>query len=192
MRTACPTCNGSGTIIESRCGTCRGDGRTKEKVRLQVNVPAGIEDNTRIRLAGEGEPGEAGVPSGDLFLIVHVREHDFFIRRGRDLWLEMPVSFTTMALGGDIEVPTLEGRTQLKVPKGTQSGQVLRLRGLGLPDLHGYGRGDQLVRVVVETPTKLTGEQEELLHRFAALDKTAAKPRDRSFFQKFRELFGDE
>lgn len=192
MRTACPVCRGEGTVVKTPCPSCRGSGRKRKQITLEAPIPAGIEDNTRIRLAGQGEPGDGGGPRGDLFLIVHVREHEYFERHGRDLWLEVPIPFSMAALGGEIEVPTITGRSRLKIPRGTPSGQVLRLRGLGAPDMHGYGRGDQLVRVVVRVPTKLSREQEELLRRLAALDRSKVEPRKRSFFHKVRDFFSDE
>lgn len=190
MKTACPRCGGRGETVENPCTGCRGSGRKRKKVRLEVPVPAGIESGTRIRLAGEGEPGDDGGPRGDLYVFVRVREHEYFVRRGRDLLIEMPVSFAMAALGGDIEVPALDGRVKLPVPKGTQSGQLLRLRGMGMPDVHGYGKGDLFVRVVVETPTKLSTEQEELLRKLAALDKVNVKPHSsRSFIDKLKDFF---
>ncbi|MBI3829159.1 MAG: molecular chaperone DnaJ [Planctomycetes bacterium] len=193
MKTACPRCGGRGETIESPCATCRGSGRKRKKIRLEVPIPAGIESGTRVRLSGEGEPGEHGGPRGDLYVFVRVREHEYFVRRSRDLLIEMPVPFTMAALGGDIEVPTLEGRVKLPVPKSTQSGQLLRLRGLGMPDVHGYGKGDLFVRVVVETPQKLTTEQEELLRKLAALEKVNVKPHSsKSFIDKLKDFFGEE
>ncbi|MCW8129908.1 MAG: molecular chaperone DnaJ [Planctomycetota bacterium] len=193
MKTACPRCGGRGETVESPCGTCRGSGRKRKKIRLEVPIPAGIESGTRIRLAGQGEPGEEGAPRGDLYVFVRVREHEYFLRRGRDLLIEMPIAFTMAALGGDIEVPTLDGRVKLPVPKATQSGQLLRLRGLGMPDVHGYGKGDLFVRVVVETPTKLNAEQEELLRKLAALEKVNVKPHSqKSFIDKLKDFFHDE
>lgn len=191
MRGTCPRCNGRGETIESPCEKCHGSRRERKKVRLEIPIPAGIEDNTRIRLAGEGEPGDDGGPRGDLYVFVRVKEHQYFVRRGNDLLIEMPVPFSMAALGGEIEVPTLDGRVRLSVPKGTQSGQLLRLRGIGITDVHGYGKGDQFVRVAIETPKKLTKEQEELLRKYAELEKVSVKPHERSFFDKLKDLFAE-
>jgi len=176
MRTTCPRCGGQGRTIETPCSDCRGTGRERKKVRIQVDIPAGVEDNTRIRLSGEGEPADEGGPRGDLYVIVRVREHEYFVRRGRDLLVEVPIPYTMAVLGGTIEVPTLEGRVELTVPPATQSGQLLRLRGKGVPDLHGYGRGDLFVRVVIEVPKKVSGEQEDILRQLAKLEKVDTKP----------------
>lgn len=190
MRTTCPRCGGRGVTIESPCPGCKGTGRQRKKIRLEVPIPAGVEDNTRIRLAGQGEPGEEGGPRGDLYVIVRVKEHEFFIRRGRDLLVEMPIAYTMAVLGGEIEVPTLDKKVKLSVPKSTQSGSMLRLRGLGLPDVGGYGKGDLFVRVVIETPKKINKEQEELLRKLAELEHVTTKPTSQSsFFDKLREFF---
>jgi molecular chaperone DnaJ len=194
MRTTCPRCSGKGQTVSTPCTECRGSGRKRKKIRLEVPIPAGIEDGTRIRLSGEGEPSESGGPRGDLYVVVHVKEHDYFVRRGNDLLIEMPIPYTMAALGGEIEVPTLEGRVRLPIPKGTQSGQLLRLRSMGVKDVHGYGKGDQFVRVVIETPKKLSTEQEELLRKLAKLDKVQVSPHERGFFDKVKDFFseGDE
>ncbi|MCZ7645482.1 MAG: molecular chaperone DnaJ [Planctomycetota bacterium] len=190
MRTTCPRCGGRGSTIEAPCESCKGTGRERKKIRLEVPIPAGVEDNTRVRLAGQGEPGDDNGPRGDLYVIVRVKEHDFFIRRGRDLLVEMPIPYTMAVLGGEIEVPTLENRVKLSVPKSTPSGKLLRLRGLGLPDVSGYGRGDLFVRVVIHTPKKVSKEQEELLRKLAELEQVNGKPTSQStFFDKLREFF---
>lgn len=192
MRTTCPRCGGRGQVIESPCLGCRASGRQSKKVRLQVPIPAGIEDNTRIRLQGQGEPGTNSEPRGDLYVFVRVTEHDIYIRRGNDMVLSIPISFTLAALGGEVEVPTLEGRARLVIPKGTQPGKILKMHGLGMPDVHGYGKGDQLVRITVDVPKKLTVDQEELLRKLAVLEKTAVTPHKRSIFGKLRDIFSEE
>jgi molecular chaperone DnaJ len=190
MRTTCPRCGGRGQIVESPCAPCRGTGRQPKKVKLQVKIPAGIHDNTRIRMQGEGEGGSGG--RGDLYVFVSVKEHDMFVRREDDVLLSISIPFTMAALGGEVEVPTLEGRAKLTIPKGTQSGKLLKMTGLGMPDVHGYGKGDQLVRVVVEVPKKLSGEQEELLRKLAALEKTTVTAQKRSILNKIKDFFSEE
>jgi len=169
LQQACPRCRGRGTIIESPCKTCQGAGRVRQDKTLSVKIPAGIDTGDRIRLGGEGEPGQGGGPAGDLYVQVQVRDHAIFHRDGRDLICEMPVSFTTVALGGEIDVPTLAGQVSLKIPAGTQTGKVFRLRGKGMPGLRGAESGDLLCRVLVETPVHLTAEQKDLLERFDQL-----------------------
>jgi molecular chaperone DnaJ len=192
MRTTCPRCAGHGQIIETPCPQCRGSGRQRKRVRLEIPIPAGVEDNTRIRLAGQGEPGDEGGPRGDLYVVVHVREHEYFVRRGRDLLIQVPIHYTMAVLGGETEVPTLTGRVKLPISRGVQSGQLLRLRGLGMPDVHGYGKGDLLVRVVVDVPKRISAEQEELLRKLASLDRTLPQPHRRSLFEKIKDLFSEE
>jgi len=193
MRSACTHCHARGEINESPCAECRGGGRVRKRVRLEVPIPSGIENGTRIRLAGEGDPGEQGGARGDLYIFVKVKEHEYFMRRARDLLIEMPVTYPMAALGGEIEVPTLDARMRLSIPKGTQSGQLLRLRGMGMPDVNRYGKGDLFVRVVIETPTKLTSEQETLLRKLAEIEKVQVKPHSqRTFFDKLKDFFGEE
>ena len=169
LQQTCPRCRGRGTIIETPCKSCNGAGRVRQDKTLSVKIPAGIDTGDRIRLGGEGEPGQGGGPVGDLYVQVQVREHPIFHRDGRDLLCEMPVSFTTVALGGELEVPTLKGKVNLKIPAGTQTGKVFRLRGKGMPGLRGAEPGDMLCRVQVETPVNLTAEQRELLEQFESL-----------------------
>lgn len=186
----CPECGGRGSIITDPCGTCRGMGKVESEKQLSVKIPAGVDTGTRVRLAGEGEPGEQGGAPGDLYVVVHVREHPIFVREDQEVLCEVPISFTQAALGAQIDVPTLEGKVKMKVPAGTQTGKVFRLRGKGIPHLHGGPRGDQHVRVVVETPTELNDKQRELLEQFAALSGEASHPQSKSFFDKVKELFG--
>ena len=159
---------------------------------LSVKVPAGVDTGTRLKLTGEGEPGERGGPPGDLYVVVHVQEHPIFIREDTEVICEVPISFTQAALGASIEVPTLDGKVKMKIPGGTQSGKVFRLRGKGIPHLDGRNRGDQHVRVTVEVPEKLNKKQRELLEQFSALTGEESHPQSKSFFDKVRELFGNE
>ncbi len=192
MRTTCARCGGRGQVVETPCKTCHGSGREAKKLRLEVPIPAGIEDNTRIRLQGQGEVASSGGRRGDLYVFVHVKEHDMFVRKGNDILLSVNIPFTMAALGGEVEVPTLEGRARLSIPRGTQSGKMLKMNGVGMPDVHGYGKGDQLVRVVVEVPKKLSAEQEELLRQLAVLEKTGVTPQKRSLLGKIRDFFNEE
>ena len=192
MRTTCPRCGGHGQTIDTPCPECRGTGRIRKRINLEVAIPAGVEDNTRIRLAGQGEPGDEDGPRGDLYVIVRVRPHEYYVRRGRDMLVEIPIPYTMAVLGGEVEVPTLAGRVKLPIPKATQSGQLLRLRGLGMPDLHGYGKGDLFVRAVIDVPKKVSAEQQELLGKLAALEKPNLQPHQRSFFGKLKDLFSEE
>ena len=172
------------------CGRCRGAGRYESESKLSVKIPPGVDNGTRVRLVGEGEPGEQGGPPGDLYVVAHVKEHPLFVREDAEVLCEVPVSFVQAALGAHVEVPTLEGMVKMRIPAGTQSGKVFRLKHKGIPHLHGGGRGDQHVRVVVETPTDLNGEQRALLEKFAELAGERTQPQMRSFLDKVRELFG--
>jgi len=163
IQQTCPHCRGNGRIVSNPCRTCRGEGRVQESKKLSVNIPAGVDSGDRIRIPGEGEPGENGGPPGDLYVQVALQEHPIFKRDGADLRCEIPVSFPTAALGGDLEVPTLDGRVNLSVPAGTQSGKVFRVRGKGVKPVRGGAKGDMLCRVNVETPVNLTSRQKELL-----------------------------
>jgi len=161
----CPTCHGQGTVIDDPCTRCRGRGRVRDHKTLSVKVPAGVDTGDRIRLAGEGEMGEKGGPPGDLYVQIHVKKHPIFERDDADLRCEMPITITTAALGGELEVPTLEGKVKLKIPAGTQTGKVFRIRGKGVKPVRGGGVGDLLCQVVVETPVNLNDEQKELLQK---------------------------
>jgi molecular chaperone DnaJ len=193
----CPQCRGAGQIIQKPCPKCHGNGQISEQRRLTVKIPAGIATGQRLRLRGEGEGGVAGGPPGNLDVVVQVQEHPFFRREGDDLLCEMPVSFPTLALGGDIKVPTLDGQETVRVPEGTESGTVLRLRGKGMPNVSGRGRGDLHVVVQVITPRKLTREQKRLLEQLAAtIPSQQAEPRgreaadqERSVFERVKDIF---
>lgn len=192
----CPTCNGQGQIIKNPCGQCHGAGRLEKERSLSVNIPAGVETGTRIRLAGEGEAGMRGGPSGDLYIFIEVKEHPIFIRDGKMLACQVPVSMATAALGGEIEVPTIDGgRSRVKVPAGTQTGKQLRLRAKGMPPLrHGAGMhaesGDMLIELSVETPVNLTSRQKELLREFEEI-KADNSPQTSGFFQKIKGFWDD-
>ena len=186
----CSQCGGTGKVVTDPCKTCKGAGRVESESTLSVKIPGGVNAGTRVRLAGEGEIGEAGGPPGDLYVVVHVKEHAFFHREEYEVFVEVPVSFTQATLGAQIEVPTLDGKVKMKVPPGTQGGKTFRLKNKGVPHLHGGGRGDQHVRVVVETPTELNSKQRELLEQFAAACGEDVNPQTRSFFEKVKELFG--
>lgn len=191
ISTTCSQCRGEGTIISDPCPKCQGQGRLRKQESLSVRIPPGVDNGSRLKLRGEGEAGYGGGTPGDLYVIIHVKEHSLFVRQENHIVIEVPISFPQAALGCEIEVPTLEGKVNLKVPSGTQSGKVLRLKGKGIVDLHGYGRGDQLIRVVVETPRSLTTRQRELLEEFAKLDgKAVNHPLSKGFVDQIKKMFG--
>ena len=189
LRTTCPRCRGHGEVIDSPCPGCQGSGRVPESREVTVKIPPGVESGMQLRLSGEGEAGPRGGVRGDLFCEIHIRPHQLFRRSNDDILLEVPIGFTQATLGTKIEVPTLQGRSDLNVPKGTQPGTVLRMKGQGLPRLDGYGVGNQLVRIVVEVPTKLNEEQETLLRSYAELEALHVGHRQRGFWDKVKELF---
>ncbi|MFH1023943.1 MAG: molecular chaperone DnaJ [Planctomycetota bacterium] len=189
ISTPCSSCRGQGVRIESRCVACHGEGRTVVKREIEISFPPGTEDGMQFRVAGEGETGEDGAPRGDLYCWVNVRPHAFFERHGNDLLCAVPVTLSQAALGTSIDVPTLEGRTTLKVPPGTQSGQILRLRGMGVPDIHGHGRGDLLVRVIVEVPRRLSPKQESILRELAKIEEENVSPERKSFLERMKKYF---
>jgi len=191
ISTTCNQCRGEGTIISDPCPKCQGQGRLRKQESLSVRIPPGVDNGSRLKLRGEGEAGYGGGTPGDLYVIIHVKEHSLFVRQENHIVIEVPISFPQAALGCEIEVPTLEGKVNLKIPSGTQSGKVLRLKGKGIIDLHGYGRGDQLIRVVVETPRSLTSRQRELLEEFAKLDgKAVNHPLSKGFVDQIKKMFG--
>jgi molecular chaperone DnaJ len=192
IQQTCPTCHGSGKVISDPCGTCRGAGRLKKHKTLAVKIPVGVDEGDRIRLSGEGEAGVNGGPPGDLYVVIHLREHGVFQRDGDDLHCEMPISFTQAALGGEIDIPTLDGSAKVKVPPETQTGQVFRLRGKGIKGVRSSYPGDLLCAVVVETPVRLTDKQKEILRELEDInrkDSTRHNPRAKSFMDKVREFF---
>ena len=189
IQTTCPSCRGQGTVIREFCPACEGAGRQARSREVTVDIPAGIEDGMRLRLAGEGEPGGAGAPPGDLYLVVRIREHELFARQDDHVLVEVPIAFTQAALGAKIEVPTIDGKEELKIKSGTQSGSLYTIRGKGIPSVRGGKRGDQIVRVVVEVPKKLTKKQEELLRSFAETEEAHVTPERKSFFEKLKSYF---
>ncbi len=189
---ACPTCHGAGQSITDPCATCRGQGRIEKRKTLSVNVPKGVDDGTRIRLSGEGEAGGRGAPAGDLYIFLHVKRHRLFQRDGSTLFANAPISFSTAALGGTITVPGLD-RTghEIRIPAGIQSGKQIRQRGAGMPVLNGRGVGDMVVEVTVETPSKLTARQRELLEQFRATETGEESPESSGFFSKLKDMWDD-
>ncbi|CAH6918391.1 chaperone protein DnaJ [Vibrio chagasii] len=195
VQQTCPTCNGKGKIIKDPCNSCHGQGRKQKTKTLNVKIPAGVDTGDRIRLSGEGEAGEQGAPAGDLYVQVHVKEHNIFERDGNNLYCEVPVSFSMAALGGEVEVPTLDGRVNLKVPEETQTGRMFRMRGKGVKGVRGGGVGDLIVKLVVETPVKLSSRQKELLREFEETCGGEAaskhKPKSEGFFSGVKNFFDD-
>jgi molecular chaperone DnaJ len=186
----CPRCRGTGQVIERPCRKCSGEGRVEASSRIKLKIPAGIEDGSRLRSMRNGEAGLRGGPPGDLYVVVHIKEHEVFEREDNNLFCEVPVSFSTAALGGEATVPTLDGQAQLKIPAGTQSGTAFKLRSKGVPVLNSHSRGDLIVRVAVEVPTRLNAEQRKKLEEFAALMGDENSPMHKSFFEKAKEFFG--
>ncbi|MEM9734777.1 MAG: molecular chaperone DnaJ [Pseudomonadota bacterium] len=192
VQRTCPTCHGRGEIISDPCDNCGGTGTTTETKTLDVKVPAGIEDGTRIRLAGEGEAGTRGGPTGDLYIFLSIRPHEFFQRDGADIYCRVPISMTTAALGGQFEVGTIEGtQTRVKVPEGTQNGRQFRLRGKGMPVMRSTQMGDMYIQVAIETPSNLTKRQRELLQEFAEESSEANSPESTGFFAGMKKFFDD-
>ncbi len=185
----CPVCSGTGSVVRHPCKVCRGDGRVQREHKILVKVPAGVENETRIRYSGEGDAGKWGGPSGDLYVVLEVRAHKFFERDGDDLHCVMPISFPQAALGTELEIETLHGPETLKVPEGTQSGKEFRLRGKGVPHLNAHGRGDLIVEVRVQTPAKLTKQQKELMRQLSESLKVDNVPQARGIFDKVKEMF---
>ena len=193
IQQTCPQCRGTGKVVPEPCVTCQGAGRVKKHKTLSVKIPAGVDQDDRIRLTGEGEAGVNGGPPGDLYVVVNLKPHPVFTRDGADLHCEMPVSFTTAALGGEIEIPTLDGQAKLRIPPETQTGQVFRLRNKGIRPVRGSVTGDLYCHVALETPVKLTSRQKELLREFEEIsqqDPDAHNPRAKSFMDKVRDFFG--
>ncbi|MEK7691577.1 MAG: molecular chaperone DnaJ [Bdellovibrionota bacterium] len=187
----CDRCSGTGQTIPHPCNICSGAGVTRQRTQIAVKIPAGVDTGQRLKLTGEGEPGERGGHPGDLYVVINIQPHDFFSRQEFDVICEVPITFTQAALGADIDVPTLEGKVKMKVRPATQSHQILRLKGKGLARLGSYGRGDQLVRVIVETPKDLSTEQRELLKRFEEISSSEkSHPMHNRFFEKVKNFFG--
>jgi len=187
----CPTCRGVGETIADHCPSCRGEGRMEKHKSLSVNVPAGVDEGTRIRLAGEGEAGVRGGPAGDLYIFVHLKRHAIFQREGTTLFARCPVSFTTAALGGSIEVPGLDKQKhEIRIPAGIQSGKQLRQRGAGMPTVGARGHGDMVIQIEVETPTKMSAKQREILEQFRDTETGDECPASKGFFQKLKSAIG--
>jgi molecular chaperone DnaJ len=187
----CPGCQGAGTVVSDPCSKCKGEARMIQQKTVEAKIPAGVEEETRIRFTGLGEAGTHGGPAGDLYVVLHVKDHPFFEREGTDLHCVVPVSFTQAALGTEIQVPTLEGEQTLKIPEGTQSGTVLKLRNKGVPVLNGHGKGDLFVEVRLQTPTKLNKRQRELLQELQGTTPVENKPQRRTLLGKVKEMFND-
>jgi molecular chaperone DnaJ len=185
----CPRCRGVGQIIEKPCRACEGEGRAENSSRIKLKIPAGIADGSRLRSSGNGEAGIRGGPAGDLYVVIHIKEHPIFQREDDNLYCEVPISFSLATLGGEIPVPTLEGKANLKVPAGTQSGQMFKLKGKGVANVNARDRGDLFARLLVEVPTRLNSEQRQKLEEFAALCGEENTPLHKSFFDRAREFF---
>lgn len=190
QQTECPACHGAGQTISDPCPDCRGEGRKNEQTRIKINIPAGVDDGTRLRSTGNGDAGLRGGQPGDLYVFLHIKRHDVFEREENDLFCEVPMPFATAALGGELEVPTLEGKSSIKIPPGTQGGTTFRLRNRGIKDLRSGGKGDLHVEVHVEVPTKLNGGQKEKLQEFSQSIGTKNNPMQESFFEKAKRFFG--
>lgn len=191
MRQACPTCQGTGQVIEHPCATCGGEGRVRSKKTIQIHIPPGVDTGSRLRVSGEGESGVNGGATGDLYVVIHVRNHEVFQRDGLDIMCEVPISFGIAALGGIVEVPTISGKAKLKIPEGTQNGTILRMKGKGIPSLRGGKRGDQHIKIFVEIPQKLTKTLKEKLQEFDDLCEADTKhhPMKTSFVKKAKHFF---
>lgn len=192
MQTTCPACQGSGTTIKKPCRSCRGTGQKLKTVSTEVRIPAGVDDGTRVRISGEGEPSTSGGPPGDCYCFISVLDHPLFEREGQHLVCRVPITYTQAALGCDLEVPTLNGRGEVKLPPGTQSGDVFRIGGQGMPDPRRHGLGDLLVQVTIEVPKKLSADEEKALRELAELESANVAPERKSFFSKVKEYFTAE
>ncbi len=192
MVTTCPNCRGRGTIVKDRCPSCSGSGRKMCKRTVSVKIPAGVHDGQAVRIIGEGEAGGVGAPPGDLHCYIAIKPHPIFSRHNNDLVCQVPISFTQAALGGTVEVPTLKGSENLELPSGTQHGEVLKLKGKGLPDIRSHRQGDELVQILVEIPRKLTDRQKQLLREFAGTEDVAVLPQKKGFLEKLKEKLTKE
>lgn len=184
----CGKCGGEGKVIEEECPVCDGAGRVEKNTKIEIMIPKGVEYGSKLRIKGEGEAGEKGASSGDLYVVIHIKKHDVFERKGNDIYVQVPISFVQAALGDEIIVPTLEGEAKLKIPPGTQTSTIFRMRGKGIPNIRGYGSGDENVKVAVEVPTKLSKKQKELLEEFASVSGDSAAPY-KDFLNKIKEAF---
>jgi len=191
-RSTCRHCSGTGKYIPTKCSTCSGTGKVKKRKKISVKIPAGVDDGQQLRVAGQGEPGINGGPAGDLFVVFHVKEHEFFERDGDDVYCEVPLTFVQAALGDEVQVPTLHGKVNLKIPAGTQTGTRFRLKGKGIKNVRGYGQGDQHIVVRVVTPRKLNDKQKQLLKEFAEAGGGTIDDHEESFFAKMKRAFKGE
>lgn len=189
IRSTCPRCRGKCEIVDTPCPQCKGSGLTSQEREIAVRIPPGVEDGTRLRIPGEGEPGEHGGPHGDLYCFVNLESHFFFQRRGDDVILEVPITYSQAVLGTSIEVPTLHGLRSMRVPAATQGGTILRLRDEGFPNIHGYGQGDQLVRIIIEVPKKLSQDQQNLLTQFDEFERKTPGPQRKEYARKLRKYY---
>lgn len=189
VQTTCPACGGSGQTIKEKCSDCRGSGQIMEKTELELTIPPGIDEGMQLCLRGEGEPGTNGGPRGDLYVNVHVKPHQFFDRDGKHLHCRVPITYSQAALGANIDIPTLSGPHNLTIPAGTQPGEQIRMKGMGMPDVHGGREGDLIVEMQLEVPTKLTEQQEEKLRELAELEHKHVSPHRKSFFENLKEYF---
>jgi molecular chaperone DnaJ len=186
----CSTCRGTGKVVRDACRECHGEGRVEREKMLEIKIPAGVDDGSRLRIAGEGEAGEMAGPRGDLYVIVHVKQHEVFERRDANLYCSVPVSFALAALGGEVTIPTLDGQERFRIQEGTQTGTTLRLKGKGMPVLGGRGRGDIFAVVNVITPTNISREQRRLLEELAKLENKDDHQDDRGIIDKVKDIFG--
>ena len=192
MVTTCPNCRGRGTVIRDSCPTCRGSGRQQKQRMVTVKIPAGVHEGQAVRIAGEGEAGENGAPSGDLHCYISVKPHPIFTRHHNDIVCQVPVSFTLAALGSKIEVPTLKGTEPLEIPPGTQHGEVFKLKGKGVPDLRSYKNGDEIIQILIEIPKKLSDRQKQLLREFASSEDERLMPQRKGFMDKIKQVFTND
>jgi molecular chaperone DnaJ len=188
-RRVCSACSGQGTLIKDKCISCQGTGKVKNRRKINIKVPAGVDDGSQIRINGEGESGSKGGSPGDLYVVIRVKSHDFFEREGSDIYCEVPLTFTQAAIGDEIEIPTLTEKVKLKIPAGTQTGTLFRLKGKGVPHLRGYGQGDQHVKVTIVTPTSMSDEQRELLKEFSRLSGEHTHAQNQSIFERMKKAF---
>jgi molecular chaperone DnaJ len=186
----CDKCHGDGKTVETPCTTCHGRGQEHKRRTIHVNIPAGVDNGSVLPLRGEGEPGTKGGRTGDLYVYIHVKPHPIFKREGNDIYCEVPITFAQAALGYELSVPTLDGKVKYTIPEGTQTGTVFRLKGKGVPNVRGYGRGDQYVKVKVEVPKKLNKEQKEILQKFAEISGQEVHEQSKGFFDKVKDVFG--
>ena len=189
MQTTCPACRGAGKLVREKCGACRGAGLVEDQVERKVTIPAGVDEDVRVRLAGEGEPGGNGGPPGDCYCVIQIEEHPFLSRHGRDLVCEVPITYSQAALGATIDVPTLKGPQPLEIPQGTQSDAAIRMRGMGMPEVRGRGIGDLIVQIHIEVPQKLSPRAEELLRELAEEEHANVSPKRTSFFDRLKDYF---